>query len=384
MKNWKQSIIVFLGIIVLIFTITVCDNSDGNDTTHTHQWGAWKSNTTQHWKECNCGEEYGRANHTYSGNTCSVCDYVNNSGSHTCVFSTTTWEKNDTHHWRPCTADNTCTIKGSEALHSGKPCICGYNEGGNTETGNLPDAWFQEIGSPATAYNIINGGTPPNEVIIPSVYNGLPVTNISNNAFNNCTNLTSIIIPNSVHNINGDAFSGCINLISITVISGINTYYQSNGGILYNHEKLVAYPSATGEVTIPNNVTIIGRSAFNKCTNLISIIMNNNVISIEGSAFFDCTNLTNVTFGNNVESIGSSAFYRCINLTNVIIPNSVNSIEIGAFQNCTGLISVTFNGIITEGSFDSRYTFPGDLRAKYLVGGIGTYTRTAGSDTWTK
>lgn len=64
-----------LGIAVLViiigFSMAACDNGSG--PAHTHQYGAWQSNSTQHWKECSCGEEYGRANHT--GNPCPVCGY---------------------------------------------------------------------------------------------------------------------------------------------------------------------------------------------------------------------------------------------------------------------------------------------------------------------
>jgi len=56
-----------------------------------------------------------------------------------------------------------------------------------------------------------------------------------------------------------------------------------------------------------------------------------------------------------------------------------------AFKDCSNLISVTFQGTIPSKNFDN-YTFPGDLRAKYLAkdGGPGTYTRLAGGETWKK
>ena len=74
-KIW---LIGFIATIAIIgFLLTTCEN--GNGETHTHQWGLWKSNSTQHWKECSCGEEYGRANH--NGNPCSVCDYHSGSSN---------------------------------------------------------------------------------------------------------------------------------------------------------------------------------------------------------------------------------------------------------------------------------------------------------------
>jgi hypothetical protein len=74
MKNLTK-----LGFIVLVmvigFGMAACD--DGT-TAHTHTWGAWQTNATQHWKECDCGEEYGRANHTGTPN-CSVCGFTTTS-----------------------------------------------------------------------------------------------------------------------------------------------------------------------------------------------------------------------------------------------------------------------------------------------------------------
>jgi len=72
-------------------------------------------------------------------------------------------------------------------------------------------------------------------------------------------------------------------------------------------------------------------------------------------------------------------------ITDITIPNSVIRIHDCAFDDCTSLTSVTFQGTITANNFSSFYAFPGDLRAKYLKGGPGTYTRPDGkSKTWTK
>jgi len=82
------------------------------------------------------------------------------------------------------------------------------------------------------------------------------------------------------------------------------------------------------------------------------------------------------------------AFYGCTNLTSVTIGPGVTSIGIGAFDT-NSLTSVKFEGRISSanianGSSGFQPAFPGDLRAKYLAGGIGTYTRPKGSNTWTK
>ena len=97
-----------------------------------------------------------------------------------------------------------------------------------------------------------------------------------------------------------------------------------------------AFESCTSltSVTIPDSVTSIGENAFNHCTSLTSVTIGNSVTSIGGLVFFGCTSLTSVTIGNSVTSIGYSAFYNCISLTSVTIPNSVTSIGSGAFSGC--------------------------------------------------
>jgi hypothetical protein len=217
---------------------------------------------------------------------------------------------------------------------------------------------------------------------------GSPLTEIPRSAFYECKTLAGITIPKSVASIGNDAFSGT-GLTSITVGSG-NPNYASEGGILYNKAKteIVYVPiGISGKVTIPNGVTSIREDAFAN-TGLTSVTIPNSVTEI-GRGAFRGTSLTSVTIPNSVTEIGTGAF-RGTSLTSITIPASVTEIDYYAFNGCTSLTSVTFQGTILESQFeqdlgDSSYaTFPGDLRAKYLAGGIGTYTRPNGSDTWAK
>ncbi len=123
-------------------------------------------------------------------------------------------------------------------------------------------------------------------------------------AFNGCTGLTSIDIPNSVTKIDWGAFYDCTGLTNIT---------------------------------IPNSVTIIGDFAFYNCNSLTNVTIPNSVTSIGGNAFYNCNSLTNVTIPNSVTSIGWGAFEGCTGLTNITIPNSVTKIGNHAFRNCNSL-----------------------------------------------
>ena len=101
-------------------------------------------------------------------------------------------------------------------------------------------------------------------------------------------------------------------------------------------------------VTIPNSVTSIGESAFKYCSGLTSVTIPNSVTSIAEETFYRCSSLTSVTIPNSVTSIGDYAFYWCSGLTSVTIPNSVTSIGVWAFWACTGLTSITIPNSVTS------------------------------------
>ena len=192
-------------------------------------------------------------------------------------------------------------------------------------------------------------------VTIPSsvTYNSTTysVTSIGSGAFENCTGLTSVTIPNSVTWIGSEAFSGCTGLTEVN-ISDLSAWckidfgnYDSNP--LYYAKKLKLNGIEIKDLVIPNDITEIKDYAFYNCDELTSVTIGNSVTSISRSAFSGCDGLTSVTIGNSVTSIGNCAFYYCPGLTSVTIPNSVTTIGIYAFEGCTGLTSVTIGNSVT-------------------------------------
>jgi len=214
---------------------------------------------------------------------------------------------------------------------------------------------------------------------------GNGITTIMNKAFSD-TKLTILNLPKNVTRIDGNPVSGRDSVCTAINVDPANPAYSSVNGVVYNKAQtaLIAYPSGKTDASfaIPVGVTSIGTFAFSN-SSLSSITVPNGVTSIGESAFVRCTNLASITIPNSVTSIGELAFFHCTNLTSITIPNSVTSIGFAAFENCTYLTSVTFQGKIaannlgsnmSNGTFESP--FDGDLRAKYLAGGPGTYIRT--------
>ena len=170
------------------------------------------------------------------------------------------------------------------------------------------------------------------------------VTSIGDRAFYSCSSLTSIIIPNSVTSIGNGAFRYCSSLTSITIPNSVTSI----------GDRAFYDCSALTSIIIPNSVTSIGRFAFFGCTSLTSIIIPNSVTSIGNGAFRYCSSLTSITIPNSVTSIGDRAFYDCSALTSIIIPNSVTSIGRFAFFGCTSLTSIIIPNSVTtigEGAF---------------------------------
>lgn len=165
------------------------------------------------------------------------------------------------------------------------------------------------------------------------------VTSIGGYAFNGCSGLSRIIVDsdNTVYD-SRDNCNAIIHTSSNTLLFGCKNTVIPDGVTLASF----AFDACSGlsDIEIPNSVTYIGESTFRDCDGLTNITIPSSVTSIGLRAFYGCNNLSEVTIQNGVTSIGNEAFLDCSSLSSIEIPNSVTSIGGSAFAGCSSLTSI--------------------------------------------
>lgn len=370
-----------VSLFALAFGVTAC--TDVGEQQHIHEYGAWtvitKATCTQTGEKkrvCLCGDEQTEVIPPL-GHDIEIC----------------------------AGKAPTCTEEGYEAYEYCKREGCGYTtyspleqvphvfgSGGKcTVCGTDRDVY--ELSADGKSYILARSNDETvSELIIPSTFNGKPVTGIGESAFYGFENLKSVTLGNNVTTIGELAFADCFNLEavnfgdSLEVIEG----YAFSQCIKLEEVNLPSGVKSIGEcafvscvsiekVTLNEGLESIGDCAFGGCTSLQAFNMPNSVTSIGwgvlmfevgGEGWFEVGDLTNcltelvlsnsiteipdyafsksnilkLVISEKVETIRYSAFYGCGMMQSAVIPVSVKKIESYAFYRCSALTSVFYEG----------------------------------------
>lgn len=201
------------------------------------------------------------------------------------------------------------------------------------------------------------------EFIIPA-----SITTIKDYTFSGCRNIKSAILHENITHIGRSAFQNCDSLIHVNIPEGItiiSEYAFSGCGL--------------STIVIPEGVTLIERSAFSGCRKLTTVEIPKSIQSIGEYAFSYCSNLKTVMISSGVTAIGKSAFSGCSNLETITIPQSVTAIGESAFSGCSNLNSISLPNSLQEISYE---TFMGckSLTTIQIPYGISTIGVRAFSD----
>lgn len=177
------------------------------------------------------------------------------------------------------------------------------------------------------------------------------VTTIGHSAFYGCEKLSSVKLPNSLTTIEGFAFSGC-NGLTITIPDNVESMSMLTfsdctglditipGRFLTKIENPIGSNCKDVRVTIAEGTTVIEEYAFQKRPGIVSVTIPESVTSIGHAAFWQCSGLTDIIIPSSVTEIGDDAFSKCTNLTNVTLPDGLTFIGEGVFKLSKGLVSV--------------------------------------------
>ncbi|MBO4863560.1 MAG: leucine-rich repeat protein [Eubacterium sp.] len=133
-----------------------------------------------------------------------------------------------------------------------------------------------------------------NDIVIPDIIDEKNVVSIGDYAFFECTELTSITIPEGITSIGESAFQGCSSLITIT---------------------------------IPESVSTIGGSAFKNCISLESIKLPDELLSLESRAFYNCKSLKSIEIPEGIKTIYARTFSFCTSMEYMKFPSTLSQIN---------------------------------------------------------
>ena len=258
----------------------------------------------------------------------------------------TSYTTDNSYHWLKCKNCDATTQKVEHTLGDDGACTVCLAQIGDTE------GIIYDISTDGTYALVVGYEGTATKIKIAEEYKGLPVKEIYDGAFAT-TNITSVIISNSVTSIGDYAFSGCSKLNSVAMPGVTSIGY----GAFYECYRLtdVYITDITNWLNIkfcenkyPNNPLFYVGNLYLNNELITELVIPDSVDYISDYAFYNCDSLVSVVIPDSVTSIGDGAFLNCSSLESVTIPDSVTSIGYWAFSDCDSLTDVYYAGTEEE------------------------------------
>ena len=210
----------------------------------------------------------------------------------------------------PCTEQDLALPLSSHSLDSTGTCtVCGYRE--------LPHALFEPNSSGGVTFMGFEDGYtyPYEELVIPSSYNDLPVTEISETAFSECVkNVTALVLPDSLSSLPEGVLSVFLNheKIESLTLPFVGASKDKGCALITLFDK-----DGRSNASLPESLTSVTVTA---CTSLCD------------NAFASAIYLTDIRLNEGCTEIGLKAFSSCVALENLYLPSSLQTIADDAFS----------------------------------------------------
>ena len=200
-------------------------------------------------------------------------------------------------------------------------------------------------------YSVAKCDVSQTDVVIPETYKGKSVVKIENGAFDDCKNVLSLVIPDSVTEVEPNALIGLRNLQKLTApavalssvskIQKIDTLVVTSGETIA--ENAVSGWDYLKSVTLPDTLKTIEYSGFAHCELLEEINLPDGVTSIGEYAFYNCASIKQFNLPDSVVSIGNYAFGECASLESLYLSESLETIGNWMLARCDSLVNLTMS-----------------------------------------
>lgn len=200
-------------------------------------------------------------------------------------------------------------------------------------------------------YSVAKCDVSQTNVVIPETYKGKSVVKIENGAFDDCKNVLSLVISDSVTEVEPNALIGLRNLQKLTtpaVALGCVSKIQKIDTLVVTSGETIAENAVSGwdylkSVTLPDTLKTIEYSGFAHCELLEQISLPEGLTSIGANAFYNCALLKQIELPDSVVSVGNYAFGECASLESLYLSESLETIGNWMLAGCDSLVNLTIS-----------------------------------------